>query len=162
MLISLNWLKEKKNNTMFYLLQIDKLVTKIEVIDSGYSQHISSNRKIFSSYTSVQGGEVFMGNSVTSKVIGEGTIQFRSHDGCITTLQGVHHVPKSSYNLISLGALYRKGFYFSSKDNLKKVSKESHVMFKAERVGNVYMLRNLGVRVGGLQLSSASKVVVVK
>ena len=32
------------------------------VIDSGCSQYISSNRKMFSSYTSVQGGEVFMAN----------------------------------------------------------------------------------------------------
>jgi len=46
-----------------------------------------------------------MGNSSTSKVIDERTIQFRSHDGCITTLQEVHHVPESRYNLISLGAL---------------------------------------------------------
>jgi len=64
-----------------------------------------------------------MGNSATSKVIGEGTIQFRSHDGCITTLQGVHHVPKSRYNLISLGTLHRKGFCFSSKGDLMEVPK---------------------------------------
>jgi len=35
-------------------------------------------------------------------------------------------------------------------------------MFQVERVDNVYMLRNLEVTVGGLQLSSASKAVVVK
>ena len=35
-----------------------------------------SNKKMFS-YTSAQGREVFMRNSTTSKVIGEGTIQFR-------------------------------------------------------------------------------------
>jgi len=58
------------------------------VIDSGYSQHISSNRKMFSSYISVQEGEVFMENSATSKVIGEGTIQFRSHNGCENHLEG--------------------------------------------------------------------------
>ena len=43
---------------------------------------------MFSSYTSVQREEVFMRNSATIKVIGEGTIQFQSHDGCITTVQG--------------------------------------------------------------------------
>ena len=49
----------------------DKLVGNKDrwIIDSGCSQHISSNRKMFSSYTSVQEGEVFMGNSATSKVI---------------------------------------------------------------------------------------------
>jgi len=35
-------------------------------------------------------------------------------------------------------------------------------MFQAERVDNVYMLRNSEVTVGGLQLSSTSKAVVVE
>ena len=43
-----------------------------------------------------------------------------------------------------------------------KISKKAHVMLQAERVGNVYMLRNSEVTVGGLQLSSASKEVVVE
>ena len=43
-----------------------------------------------------------------------------------------------------------------------KVFKETHVMFQDERVSNVYMLRNSEVTVGGLQLSSASKAVVVE
>ena len=81
-----------------------------------------------------------MGNSTTSKVIGEGTIRFWSHDGCITTLQGVRHVFESRYNLISLGVLQSEGFCFNSKGDLMEVFKEAHVMFQAERVGNVYML----------------------
>ena len=83
------------------LFVIDKLVCNKDrwVLDFGCSQHISSNRKTFSSYTSVQRGEVFMGNSSTSKVIGEGTIQFRSHDKYIITLQGVRHVPESRSHL---------------------------------------------------------------
>ena len=88
----------------------------------------------------------------------EGTIQFYSHDGCITTLQGVHHVPESRHNLISLGALYEEGFNFSSEGDLMEVSKEARVKFQAKRVGNVYMLQNSKVTVGGLQLSSTSEV----
>jgi len=103
-----------------------------------------------------------MENFATSKVIGEGTIQFWSHDGCITTLQGVRHVHESRHNLISLGALQREGFCFSLKGDLMKVFKEVHVMFQAECVCNAYMLRTLKVTVGGLQLSSASEVVVVE
>ena len=70
-----------------------------------------------------------MENSATSKVISEGTIPFRSHDGCITALQGIHHIPKSRYNLISHGVLHREGFCFKSKGDLMKVFKETHVMF---------------------------------
>jgi len=109
------------------------------LIDYECSQHISSNRKMFSSYTLVQGEEVFIGNSATSKVIGEGTIQFRSHDGCMTTLQGVRHVPESRYNLISLGALHKEGFCFSSKGDLMEVSKDTYVMFQAEHVGKILL-----------------------
>jgi len=103
-----------------------------------------------------------MGYSATNKVIDEETIQFRSHDRCITTLQGIRHVLKLRYNLISLGALQEEGFCFSSKGYLMKVFKEAHVIFQAEHVGKVYMLQNLEVTVGGLQLSSASKEAVVE
>ena len=72
-------------------------------------QHISFNRKIFSSYTSVQGEEVFMKNSTTSNVIDEKTIQFRSHDECITTLQDVCHVLESRYISSLLKPYIEKG-----------------------------------------------------
>ena len=91
-----------------------------------------------------------MGNSATSKVIGEGTIQFRSYDGCITTLQSVHQVPELRYNLISLGVLQGEEFCFSSKGDLMEFSKEAYVKFQVERASNEYMLQNLKVKVGGL------------
>jgi len=43
-----------------------------------------------------------------------------------------------------------------------KVFKDAHVKFQAERVANVYMLRNSKVIVGGLWLSSASRLDVVE
>ena len=54
-----------------------------------------------------------------------------------------------------LESYIEKGFCFSSKGNLMKVFKEPHVMFQTERVGNVYMMKNSEVTIGGLQLSSA-------
>ena len=88
---------------------------------------------MFPSYTSVQEGEVFMKSSATSKVIGKGTIQFRSYDGCITTLQGIHYVPESRYNLISLGVLNEKVLSFSSEDDLMEFSNEAYVNFQAKQ-----------------------------
>jgi len=67
-----------------------------------------------------------MENFTTSKVIGEGIIQIQSHDGCITTLQGVRHVHESMYNLISLGTLHGEGFSFSPENNLIEVFKDVH------------------------------------
>ena len=69
---------------------------------------------------------------------------------------------ESRYNLISLGTLHGEGFNFSSESDLMEVSKEAHVKFQAERVCDVYMLRNSELIFGGLQLSSASKSEVVE
>jgi len=104
---------------------------------------------MFSSYTSVQRGEVFIENSATSTVIGEGTIQFYYYDGYITTLQGVHHVPKSRYNLISFRALHREGFNFNPKGGIMEVFKYAHVKFQVESADNVYILRNSEITVSG-------------
>ena len=120
------------------------------IIDSECSQHIISDKKMFSSNTSDQGEEVFMENSAMSKMIGERTIQFCSHDGCITTLQGVLHVPESKYNLIPLGAIYGEGFNFSYEGDLIEVFSDARVKFQAERVKNVYMLQNSEITVIGL------------
>ena len=84
---------------------------------------------MFSLYALVQGRDIFIGNSATSKVIGEETILIRSHDGCFITLEGICHVPESRYNLISLGALQGEGFSFSSEGDLMEVIKEAHVKF---------------------------------
>ena len=83
-----------------------------------------------------------MRNSTISKVIGEKTIQFRSHDGCITTFQGVQHVPESRYNLTSFRSLHREGFNFSSEGDLIEVFKDANVKFQAKCIENVYMLQN--------------------
>jgi len=106
----------------------------IWITNSECSHHISSNRK----------------TSTTSKAIGKWTIYFRSHEGRITTLQGVHHVPKLRYNLIFLGTLHGEGFRFSFEGDVMKVSKDAYVKFQVECVGDVYMLRNSVVTVGGL------------
>ena len=64
--------------------------------------------------------------------------------------------------LISLGTLHGEGFNFSSEGDLIKVFKDAHVKFQAERIDNIYMLRNLEVIVSGLRLSSASRLEVVE
>jgi len=73
-------------------------------------------------------------------VIGKETIQFHSHDGCFTALQGIHNVPESRYNFISFGALHGEEFNFSFEGDLMKVFRDAHVKFQAKHVDNIYML----------------------
>jgi len=82
-------------------------------------------------------------------VIGEGIVQFYSHDVCIRKLQGVHHVFGLRYNLIFLRALHEEGFNFSFEGDLMQIFKDAQVKFQADRVGNVYMLQNSEATVDG-------------
>ncbi len=50
------------------------------ILDSGCSFHMCPNREWFSTYSSVEGGVVRMGNDSSSKVVGIGTVKIRTHD----------------------------------------------------------------------------------
>ena len=103
-----------------------------------------------------------MGNYSTSKVICERTIQFRSHDGCITLFMAFLMFSNQGTISSLLEPYIEKGFVSFRKGDLMKVFKKAHMMFQIKRVGNVYMLQNSEVTVGGLQLSSASKATIME
>ena len=79
------------------------------ILDSGCSFHMCPNREWFSSYSSVEGGVMHMGNDSSSKIIGIGTVKIRIHDGTIMTLLDVRYVLDLRKNLISLSILDLKG-----------------------------------------------------
>ena len=62
-------LTERDENKCDVLSVTDRSVDNKDryIMDSECSQHISSSRKIFSSYTSIHGGEIFMGNSAMAR-----------------------------------------------------------------------------------------------
>jgi len=99
-----------------------------------------------------------MGN-FTSKVNGEKKFSFGLMMDASLLFKAFVMFPNQDTISSLLEPYIEKG---SSKGDLMKVFKEAHVMFQAECVGNVYMLWNSEVTVGGLQLSSASKAVVVE
>ena len=101
-----------------------------------------------------------MGNSATSKVIGEETIRFDLMIDALLLFKVCVMFPNQG--TISSLLKYGEGFSFCSVGDLMKVFKDAYAKFQAEHVGDDYMLRNLDVIVGGLQLSSASRSVVVE
>ncbi|KAK3016961.1 hypothetical protein RJ639_007857 [Escallonia herrerae] len=62
------------------------------ILDTGCSYHMCPNRDWFATYRLFDGGKVLMGNDVTCKVVGIGSIQIRMHDGIVRTLIDVRHV----------------------------------------------------------------------
>jgi hypothetical protein len=63
------------------------------LLDSGASHHMCSHRSWFSSYQSIDDGVVFMGNDISCKSVGIGSIKIKMFDGIVRTLMDVRHVP---------------------------------------------------------------------
>ncbi|KAG8500910.1 hypothetical protein CXB51_002999 [Gossypium anomalum] len=110
------------------------------ILDLGCSFHMCPNREWFSTYSSVEGEVVRMGNDSSSKVIGISTVKIRIHDGTIMTLSDVRYVPDLRKNLISLSILDLKGCKINIKSNDIKVSSGALILLKGKITGNLYIL----------------------
>ncbi|KAL5768311.1 hypothetical protein ACOSQ2_015094 [Xanthoceras sorbifolium] len=111
------------------------------IMDTGCSYHMCPNRDWFSTYESIDGGIVLMGNNAQCKTVGIGTIRIRMHDGIVRTLSDVRHVPDLKKNLISLGTLDSNGCKFSAEGGVLRVSKGALIVMKAKKAGSLYILQ---------------------
>jgi len=126
------------------------------LLDSGASHHMCSHRGWFSSYQTINGGSVFMGNNNPCKIVGIGSIKMKMFDGIVRTLTEVRHVPDLKRNLISLGELDSSGCKFTGQGGALKVSKGALVVMKEKINGNLYTLQG---KVEMSQAVVASKIV---
>ena len=116
------------------------------VVDSGASFHITSHKEYFTSYTSGVTGQVRMGNSGASTIVGKGTICIETNTGCRLVLDDVRHVPDIRLNLLSVGIFddIRHGSYFG--DAKWKLTKGSLIVARGSGQGNLYVSRSSAER----------------
>ena len=80
-------------------------------VDTRATRHVCSDKKMFSSYQTIDNGEqLFMGNSSSSKIEGQGKVVLKMTSGKELTLNDVLHVPEIRKNLVSGSLLSKKGF----------------------------------------------------
>ncbi|XXG46721.1 hypothetical protein AAC387_Pa02g1495 [Persea americana] len=79
-------------------------------VDTGATRHVCSNKEMFSTYHASNGEQLFMGNTATSKVEGQGQVVLKMTSGKELTLNNVLHVPDIRKNLVSGSLLSKKGF----------------------------------------------------
>ena len=85
--------------------------TKEWWVDTGATRHVCLDKKMFSSYHSIDNAEqLFMGNSSSSKVEGQGKVVLKMTSSKELTLNDVLHVPEIRKNLVSGSLLSKKGF----------------------------------------------------
>jgi len=117
---------------------------------------MSHNRDWFTAYEPVYDGLVLMGNNAQCKVVGEGTIKIKTHDGIVRTLTGVRYVPELKQNLISLCTLESHGCRYSAEGEVLKVSKGALVLLKTIRCDSLYVLQGSTVT-GSAVVASPNK-----
>ncbi|KAL5570239.1 hypothetical protein UlMin_026814 [Ulmus minor] len=70
-------------------------------IDTGATRHICSDKGLFTSFEPKNGEKLFMGNSATSEIEGQGKIVLKMTSGKELTLNNVLYVPEIRKNLVS-------------------------------------------------------------
>jgi hypothetical protein len=124
------------------------------VLDTACTFHMSPKRDWFTTYDSVNGGSVLMGNNFACKIVGIGTIRIRMHDGIVRTLTNVRHIPDLKKNLISLGTLDSLGYNYTGEGGVIRVSKGSLVIMKGNKDDGLYFLQGSTVT-GSAAVSSS-------
>jgi hypothetical protein len=70
------------------------------LVEYGASFHMTPHREWFCEYERYDGGNVFLGNDLTTRVIGRVRVKLRIIDGRIITLPCVLHILGMAKNLI--------------------------------------------------------------
>ncbi|KAI5314260.1 hypothetical protein L3X38_043436 [Prunus dulcis] len=92
--------------------------TKEWWVDTGATRHICSEKNMSSTNEANDQGEpLFMGNSSTSKIHGQGKIVLKMTSGKEDTLNNVLHVPEIRKNIVSGSLLSKNGFKLVSESD---------------------------------------------
>ena len=80
-------------------------------LDSGATRHICSAKEAFSMYTPAEYDEdLFMGNTVTTRIAGTEKVMLKMTSGKVLTLNNVLHVPTIRKDLVSVALLVKNEF----------------------------------------------------
>ena len=93
-------------------------------IDTGATRHVCSNKKMFYTFEPIEIGEkVYMGNSATSEIKGQGKVVLKITYRKEVTLTNVLYVPEICKNLVSGSLLNSHGFRMVFESDMFVLSK---------------------------------------
>jgi hypothetical protein len=110
------------------------------LIDSDVSYHMTPHREWFSEYEKYDGGDVFLGDDSTTKILGRGRFKLLLKDGRIRTLPGVMHIPKLARSLISVSKMEDAGVDTVFGKRTCKMVRGAMVLMRGVWCGTLYKL----------------------
>jgi hypothetical protein len=101
---------------------------------------MTPHREWFFEYEKYDGGDVFLGDDSTTKIMGHGRVKLFLKYGRIRTLPGVLHIPKLARSLISVSDLDDAGVDTVFGNNTCKMVRGTMVLMRGVRCGTLYKL----------------------
>ena len=117
---------------------------------------MTPNRDWFSTYEPMHKGVVLMGNNVSCKVAGIGTVRIRMFDGVVHTLGDVRHVLVLKRNLIYLSTLDAKGYKYTGEGGVLKISKGALIVMKGHQKTVMLYVLQVATIIGDVAVTSRS------
>jgi hypothetical protein len=110
------------------------------LINLDASYYMTPHREWFSEYEKYDGGDVFLGDELTKKIMGHGRVKLLLKYGRIRTLPRVLHIPKLARSLISISKLDDAGADTLLGKGTFKMVRGAMVLMRGVRCGTVYKL----------------------
>jgi hypothetical protein len=101
---------------------------------------MTPHREWFCEYEKYDGGDVFLGDESTTKIMGRGRVKLLLKYGRIITLPGVLHIPKLARSLISVRKLYDVGVDIVLGKGTCKMVRGAIVLIRGVQCGTLYKL----------------------
>ena len=143
------------SNTVLTVATSGELFDQDWILDSACSYHMTPNRDWFTTYETVSGGSVLVGNNAVCKIIGVGNVRIKCHDQKVRTLTDVRHIPDLGKNLISLIVLDSIGCSFTGEGGALKICRGSLIVMRGYKKDSLYVLKGTTV-VGSSCVSSST------
>ncbi|GJS24320.1 retrovirus-related pol polyprotein from transposon TNT 1-94 [Tanacetum coccineum] len=104
--------------------------------DSGCSRHMTGNKDLFSSYKTIDGGNVVFGGNTKSKIVGKDTISHNS-----LTIHDVSHVENLGFNLLSIGQICDKKCKVLFSETGSEIIKDGITIGRGIRKNGLYIMK---------------------
>ncbi|RVX22336.1 Retrovirus-related Pol polyprotein from transposon TNT 1-94 [Vitis vinifera] len=126
-------------------------------IDTGATRHVCSDKKMFSTFEPIENGEkVFMGNSATFEIKGQGKVILKMTSGKELTLTNVLYVSEIRKNLVSGSLLNNHGFRLVFESNKFVLSKSGMYVGKGYMSDGMWKLNVMTIIKSNMNKASTS------
>ena len=107
-----NFVEEnEESGSMFFTCNVaEEFLEDVWFLDSGCSNHMTGNKKLFSKLDESVQSQVKLGDKTKVPVMGKGIISIKTKQGEKKSISDVYFAPGLEHNLLSVGQLIEKGY----------------------------------------------------